>query len=176
MKPISEPKVSSPAPAPSPALPPEMVVGVGLQLPAESAPPGLARTPHGLYNLTYTIVWLPKLPKTRLIGDITVRLNEWIRNIALAYDWRVERLEVRADCIVLVAMCPPATAPERVVNILKRSTSERVFAEFPRPAADHPARDFWAPGYLLLGAGQTLTPQQVGDYIAYTRREQGLNR
>lgn len=159
-----------------PALPPEVVVDEGLPIQAETAFHGLARTPHALYNLAYTFVWVPKFPKTRLIGDIAALLDEWIRHNALAHDWRVERVEVRPECVVLVINCPPATAPEKLVTVLKRSASEKVFAEFPSVAADHPGGDFWAPGYLLIGAGQTLTPQQIGDFIAYTRRGQGLNR
>lgn len=163
--------------APSrPTRPPEEVrVDVGLEFPAES-PAGLSRTPHALYRLTYAYVWVPKLPKSRMIGDLAARLDEWIRNLALAYDWRVERLDVRADHVALALSAAPSTAPERVVRILKRATSEKILAEFPRLAADHPAGDFWAPGYLLIGPDQHLTPQTVRDFIAYVRREQGLNR
>jgi REP element-mobilizing transposase RayT len=154
----------------------QLAVDMGLQLPVDESLSGLARTPHALYNLTYAIVWAPKFPKTRLAGDITGNLGEWIRHIALSYDWRVERVEVRPECVVVVVNCPPEIAPERVINTLKRTTSERVFVEFPNIAADHPGGDFWAPGYLLLGAGQMVTPQQINDFLAFTRREQGLRR
>jgi putative transposase len=161
---------------PPSVLTPQVVVDEGLPILAETAFHGWDRTPHALYNLTYTFVWVPKFPKTRLAGDIATLLDEWIRHNALAYDWRVERVEVRPECVALVINCPPTTAPEALVTVLKRTTSEKVFAEYPSVAADHAGGDFWAPGYLLIGAGQTPTPQQIDDFIAYTRRGQGLNR
>jgi putative transposase len=156
--------------------PPQVVLDRGLQLSGDEALSGVARTPHALYDLTYAIVWAPKFPKTRLVGNIARSLDEWIRHIALSYDWRVDRVEVRPECVIVVVNCPPEIAPERVITTLKRTTSERVFVEFPSIAADHPGGDFWAPGYLLLGAGQMVTPQQIGDFLAFTRREQGLRR
>jgi REP-associated tyrosine transposase len=171
---------TSPGPEPPPgfaaAVAREFIVDTGLELPAGADRPGLARTPHALYNLVYSVVWTPKFPKTRLVGNIAGMLDEWIRHIALSYDWRVEQVQVRPDCLVVVVNCPPETAPERLVTTLKRLTSERAFAEFPNLAADHPGGDFWAPGYLLQGGAQALTPQQIEDFLAYTRREQGLRR
>ena len=159
-----------------PASASPVMVDAGLQLPVDKSLTGLARTPHALYNLTYAIVWAPKFPKTRLVGNIAGNLAEWIRHIALSYDWRVDRVEVRPECVIVVVNCPPEIAPERVITTLKRTTSERVFVEFPNIAADHPGGDFWAPGYLLHGAGQMLSPQQINDFLAFTRREQGLKR
>jgi putative transposase len=157
-------------------MPRQVIVDSGLELPAEAGGPGLARTPHALYNLTYSVVWAPKFPKTRLVGNIAGLLDEWIRHIALSYDWRVDRVQVNPECVMVVVNCSPETAPERLVTTLKRLTSERAFADFPNLAADHPGGDFWAPGYLLQGGAQPLTPQQIEDFLAYTRREQGLRR
>jgi CheY-like chemotaxis protein/REP element-mobilizing transposase RayT len=163
--------VSTPA-----ALPPEVVVDAGLQFPVDPPVPDLVQVSQALYSLTYTLAWAPKYPKTRLTGNITSLLDESIRHLALSFDWRIERVEVRPECVIAIVSCSPATAPEQLVNVLKRSTSELVLAEFPSIAADHPGGDFWAPGYLLLGAGQTLTPQQIKDFLAYTRRGQGLGK
>jgi putative transposase len=158
------------------SLPAEVVVDQGLELSAETSPAGLTRTPHALYNLTYVVLWAPKFPKTRLVGNIAGLLDEWIRHIALSHDWRVERVQVQPECVAVVVSCPPETAPERLVNTLKRLTSERAFAEFPSLASDHSGGDLWAPGYFLQAGGQAPTPQQIDDFLAYTRREQGLRR
>jgi CheY-like chemotaxis protein len=156
------------------ALPPQVVVDNGLLLPAQERLPELVHASNALYSLTYTLAWAPKYPRTRLTGNIAGMLDEWIRHLALAYDWRAERVEVRPECVAVNLSCSPATAPEQMVNVLKRATSDRVLAEFPTLAADHPGGDFWAPGYLLLGGSQSLTPQQVADFLAHTRRGQGL--
>ncbi len=70
--------------------------------------------------------------------------------------------------------CPPTTAPVRAARLLKSLTSQKVFAEFPQMVKDDPTGDFWAPAYLLLAGPQPPTPQQIKDYLAHVRRQQGL--
>jgi CheY-like chemotaxis protein/REP element-mobilizing transposase RayT len=158
-------------------LPPGMAVDMGLTLPAPPQAGGLPELAHAsnaLYSLTYTLAWAPKYPRTRLTGDIAGMLDEWIRHLALSYDWRVERVDVRPEYVGVILSCAPATAPEQMVNVLKRATSDKALAAFTGLAADHPGGDLWAPGYLLLSGSQSLTPGQVADFLAHTRRSQGL--
>lgn len=131
-------------------------VDEGLQLPQTVT--GLEHTTSGLVQLAYTFVFVPKFPRYWLAGDIVLRLEEWLRHYSVAYHWRVNRVAVRPDHVLLSLTCPPTTAPERVARQLKRLTSEKVFEEFPRLVKDDPSGDFWAPAYLLLGGPNLPTP------------------
>ncbi|MBI4772161.1 MAG: IS200/IS605 family transposase [Chloroflexi bacterium] len=148
----------------------------------EPAPPELEfpravaglEAPGVLVQLNYTFVFVPKFPRYRLAGDLVPWLGEWLRHYAVAFHWRVNRLYIRPDHVQISLTCPPTTAPERVARQLKRLSSEKIFQEFPRLVQDDPNNDFWAPAYLLLGGGELPSPQQILEYIAHVRRQQGL--
>ncbi len=132
------------------------------------------RTPHGLYALTYTFIWLPKRPDVELKGDVVEHISSWVKNLALAYDWRVEQLDVQARYVQLVIACSPGDAPEQVISVMMDKTSETILNEFPRHRETHLAGRFWAPGYLVQTPGHLLAAKDVEAYIAYQRGEQGL--
>jgi len=59
---------------------------------------------------------------------------------------------------------------------MRKQTSEKIFAEFPRLKKENPSGDFWAPGYLIMGGLQPHPPQLVKDYIRQTRQRQGISQ
>ncbi len=132
------------------------------------------RTPHGLYTLTYTFVWLPKRPDVELKGDVVDHVQKWVNNLALAYDWRVEQLDVQAKFVQLVIACSPGDAPEQVIKVMMDKTSETILKDFPRHQDTHLAGRFWAPGYLVQTPGRLLSAKDIDAYIRYQRNEQGL--
>ncbi len=144
--------------------------------PAAAAPPGAdpfagaRRAGHGVYNLSYALVWLPRFPTTQLVGDLAERLAELIQEIAHGYGWEVRHLEVQPEYVHTVVATGPGDAAAAVVETFKRLTTETVFAEFPRLRQRHLAGQLWADDYLALVGPTPLTPDQVHRYIAYTRQ------
>lgn len=144
--------------------------------PAPTAPPGAdpfaeaRRVGHGVYHLSYALVWLPRFPTTQLVGDLAERLAELIREIAAGYGWEVRYLEVQPEYVHTVVATGPGDAAAAVVETFKRLTTETVFAEFPRLRQRHLAGQLWADDYLALAGPTPLTPDQVRRYIAYTRQ------
>jgi REP element-mobilizing transposase RayT/CheY-like chemotaxis protein len=135
---------------------------------------GVYRTPHGLYTLSYTFLWLPKLPDVQLRGDMVELLGKWMRQLALAYDWRVEELDIQPRYLQLVVACSPADAPEHVVKVMMQTTSKQILDEFPRLREMHPSGNFWAPGYWVTAPGHLLAKDKIDAFILYQRKEQGL--
>ncbi len=136
---------------------------------------GAYGTHHGLYMLSYTFIWLPKFPHVQLKGDIVASLNQWIRHLALAYDWRVEDLDIQPEIVQLVIACAPSDPPEKIVQTMMQTTSENIMADFPRLAEEHPAGSFWAPGYYVVAPGRLLDAEEISHYIEHQRREQGIS-
>lgn len=138
--------------------------------------PEARRTPHGLYALSYTFLFIPRLPQNRLSGDLKSRLEEWMSFLALAHDWRMTSLAVAADYVEISVDCAPSEAPEKVVKALMQTTGDKIMAEFPRLAEQHAKRggSFWAPGYYIVAPGRRLLPDEIRRFIEYERREQGL--
>ncbi|MFQ5409401.1 MAG: IS200/IS605 family transposase [Anaerolineales bacterium] len=135
---------------------------------------GAYGTHYGLYLLSYTFVWLPKFPHVQLRGDIVESLDRWMRHLALAYDWRVEDLDIQPEFVQLVIACAPSDPPEKVVQTMMRTTSHNIMNDFPRLAEEHPAGSFWAPGYYVIAPGRLLDADEIARYIEYQRREQGI--
>ena len=107
-------------------------------------------------------------------GTEVMALDGWIRHLALAYDWRVEQLKIEANSVQLIIACAPADSPEKVVQTMMSTTSEKIMADFPRIAQDHPSGKFWSPGYYVVAPGRLLSDEEVKRYRGYQRQEQGL--
>jgi putative transposase len=95
------------------------------------------RTSHGLYALSYTFLFIPRFPQTRLVGDIKEHLESWMTHLALIHGWRITSLMIAPDHVEVSIDCAPSEAPEKVVKALMDGTAEKVMAEFPRIAGEH---------------------------------------
>jgi hypothetical protein len=60
------------------------------------------------------------------------------------------------------------------MRIIRQRASESIFESFPALAQQNPSGDFWATGYLIVGGQQPPSPRLLRDYIAETRRRQGV--
>ena len=119
---------------------------------------------------------LPKFPHVQLRGDIVESLDRWLRQLALAYDWRVEDLDIQPEFVQLVIACAPSDPPETVVQTMMQTTSHPIMTDFPRLAEEHPAGSFWAPGYYVIAPGRLLDAADIARYIASPRRPQGIRQ
>ncbi len=144
--------------------------------PASAALPDVRRTPHGLYALSYTFLFIPRFPQTRLVGDIKEHLESWMTHLALIHDWRITSFMIAPDHVEVSIDCAPSEAPEKVVKALMHSTAEKVMAEFPRLANEHAGRaaSFWAQGYYIVAPGRRLSADEIARFVAYERGEQGI--
>jgi REP element-mobilizing transposase RayT len=126
------------------------------------------------YSLYYACLLVPRLPGHQLIGDLSAHLPRYVRQIFLAYGWRLKYIDIKPDSYQWIASLPPHVPPGKIVSVVRRHTSERIFTDFPHFAKDNPSGDFWAPGYLLM-SGQDMLPERVTKYfIEQTRRQQGF--
>ncbi|MBM4424258.1 MAG: IS200/IS605 family transposase [Chloroflexi bacterium] len=142
--------------------------------PAELQTSNVRRTPHALYDLSYTFLFIPRLPHITLIGDLKTRLEQWLALLADAREWQTQFLSIEPTHIEISLACPPTESPERIIKAILLETSTRVLEDFPRFAAAHSKRPgaFWSPGYYVVAPGRRLSPAEVSAFIEYQRREQ----
>jgi REP element-mobilizing transposase RayT/CheY-like chemotaxis protein len=140
--------------------------------------PAMRRTSHGVYDLSYTLLLIPRLPTTVLNSDLKVRIEHWLAILAEAYEWQTLFIRVEPDHVEISLSCPPADSPEKIARVLMQDTSDKVLAEFTRLAATHAKRPgaFWATGYYVVAPGRRLTPEEIGAFVEYQRREQSGSR
>jgi putative transposase len=136
--------------------------------------PDVRRTPHGLYALSYTFLFIPKLQHIQLTGDLKERLDEWIHRLAAAHDWRVETLTIEPTHAEASLDCSPTESPENVIRVILERTSEKILAEFPRLAEEHARRpgSFWAASYYVVVPGRKLSAGEIARFVEYQRNEQ----
>jgi putative transposase len=88
------------------------------------------RTSHGVYDLKYHFVWVPKYRKMILREEIAKRVEEVFGEIAEAYEFEIERMAVVEDHVHIFLSAPPKYAPGEIVRILKSRSAKVVFKEF----------------------------------------------
>ncbi len=142
-----------------------------IELPAAPLP-NLRRTPHALYDLSYTILILPRILNA-LSGDLQTRLEQWLIALSDAYDWEATAIRVNPDHVEISLHCAPSDSPEQIVKTILTETSDRILAEFPRLAAEHPKRPgtFWSSGYYIVTPGRRLASEEITAFLEYQRRE-----
>jgi len=126
------------------------------------------------YALKYNALLIPRFPNHHLVGDLARKLNQWLRQLCLAYGWRLEGVQIRPEYLLLTVDVLPNTAPGHLVRILRRHTSGFIFSHFPRLAEDNPSGEFWAPGYLITSGSTPPPPSLIRDFIQHIRQRQGI--
>lgn len=126
-----------------------------------------------LHNLTYACVLVPRLPHHHLVGDLAEYLNQWTRQLSMAFGWRLEHLSVRPDYLHWIAVVPPDASPGMMVHNLRVETSQRIFKEIPRLERDNPSGEFWVADYLIVNGRDPFSRQMVQEFINNVRTRQG---
>ncbi len=126
-------------------------------------------------KIRYSIVLIPRLPKHKLAGDLAVRLNKWVPELCLAFDWRLEHLALRPEFLGWSLLVSNDVSPKSIVATMSDHLSRRIFAEFIRLAQDNPSGQFWVPDALIVH-GPIPSPTQILEYIQLTRKRQGAIR
>ena len=129
--------------------------------------------PHP-YDLSYACLMIPRFSSHYLIGDIAECLREWMRQICISFTWRLEYLTVHPDFIQWIVNVPPATPPSVCIRTIREHTSNKIFDDFPHFKQENFSKDFWAPGYFVLGGNRPHPREMINDYILLTRQQQGI--
>jgi len=126
------------------------------------------------YDLSYSCLLIPRFPGHQLVGDVVLGLHDRMMQICVSYGWRLDYVSVQKDYMEWVASVPPATPTKRLMDIIRKQTSQYLFENFPRFARTNPSGEFWAPGYLINIGSQNHSISVINQFILETRREQGL--
>ncbi len=127
-----------------------------------------------LSHLSYSALLLPRFPQHVLVGELAEELGLWVPQLCLAFGWRLEGLAIRPETLQFALQVAPSVSPGNVVRILRQRTSQRIFGRFPELKELNPSGDFWAPGYLIISGSTPPQPNLLHDFVAQTRRRQGL--
>lgn len=131
-------------------------------------------SPRQPYDLSYAFLLIPRFSAHYLIGDIAEDLHEWMRQICVSFDWRLESILVRPEYMQWVIYVPANTPPSRCIRTIREQTSRQIFEDFPHIKQENLSKDFWAPGYSVLLGPTAHPPEMINEYIRLTRQQQGI--
>jgi CheY-like chemotaxis protein/REP element-mobilizing transposase RayT len=154
-------------------------------IPVDHAPPAPERTPVQKFqaagslpqvaaDIQYTAAVIPRFPQHLLVGEMAHQLAAWMKELHVAYGWRLEHIAVRPGWMTWVSRTPPEISAAHLLEVLCQQTSRRIFEESPPLARANPSGNFWAPGCLVSAGSQTLGPETLKSFSQQVRRSQGL--
>jgi len=126
-------------------------------------------------DIGYTFLLVPRMPAHRLRGELALALEEDMRQLSMAFGWRLERLVIQMDTLQWIARVLPNTSPSRLVRLIRKHSSKRLYSRFPQLESDNPSGDFWAPGYLVMSSARLLPDQIVKSFVQQIRLHQGAS-
>ena len=130
----------------------------------------------GLSSLNYTCVLVPRFPQHYLAGEVGKKISEWMPQLCISFGWRLERLSVRPQYLQWTIIVDPTLAPSKLIKMIRKETSRRLFKLHPEYELENPSRDFWAPGYLILSGYFPPSREALSDFVQQTRIRQGIER
>ena len=133
---------------------------------------GVRRTKHGVYDLKYHLVWIPKYRKQIFNKEISDYIKAIFSKIAEEYEFRIDTMEVMEDHIHVFVEVPPRYSPTQIVQILKSVSAREVLKRFPKLRKQLWAGEFWSDGYFVRSVGDKVTADIIRKYIEYQTHEE----
>ncbi len=132
---------------------------------------GIRRTKHAVYDLKYHLVWVPKYRAQILGKEVGEYVKDVFQQIAEAYDFHIDTMEVMEDHVHVFIEAPPAYAPARIVQILKSISAREVFKKYPNMRKAMWSGMIWEDGYYVRSVGDKVTAEVIRKYIRYQKHE-----
>lgn len=96
----------------------------------------------------------------------------WMQQISVSYGWKLEFVDVQPQYMQWLITVPVTTPPSQIMRLVRQHTSQKIFEDFPRFKNQNLAKDFWAPGYLMLVGKQLPSSKMIKEFIQTTRQKQ----
>lgn len=126
---------------------------------------------HTTSEIEYHFVFCTKYRKPVLTGEVQQRVRELIREICAENRIRIIRGTVSRDHVHLLAACPSALAPSKIMQYLKGKSAYLLFREFPFIRQQLYKGHLWSRGYYAASVGK-FDPAIVENYLVQHMGEQ----
>jgi REP element-mobilizing transposase RayT len=127
------------------------------------------------YILSYTCLIIPRFGSHYLIGDLATSLLDWMQQICISFDWRLDIITVNHEYMEWGIHVPPTTPPAYFMRIIRQQTSLQIFTDFPRIRRENLSNEFWATGYLVASGIRPHPPEVIKQFTQHIREQQGGN-
>lgn len=124
------------------------------------------KTSHTTFDCTYHIVWITKYRYPVLVGDISVRVRDLVRQICQENQVEILRGVVSRNHIHIYVSIPPYLSVSKLAQYLKSKTSRKIQFEFPELRKRYWGKHIWAVGYFVRTTGN-VTDEMIKQYIEH---------
>lgn len=124
-------------------------------------------------ELRFSYVLIPRFPNHHLRGDLSRKISIWLPQMCVAYAWRLDYFEIKADFLKWTIDLASRQAPQSAAKIMAEQLSMRIFSEFPALENENPSGHFWASEALIISRDQ-IGIEAIEKYIRKTRAGQGI--
>jgi len=107
---------------------------------------------HSKWDCKYHLVFIPKLRKKKLYGEIRPRLGKIFHALAAMKECVILEGHVMPDHVHMLIEVPPKYKVSEVVGFLKGKSAIAIAKEFGR-ARNFTGEHFWARGYAVSTVG-----------------------
>ena len=119
---------------------------------------------HTRYSLKYHFVWVTKYRKCILIGPVSIRLRDLVREIFRTNDVEILEGAVLRDHVHILVSCPPNLSPSKLMQYVKGKSSRKLMMEFGHIQNQCWGRLLWARGNFVASSGN-VTDEVIQQYI-----------
>jgi putative transposase len=116
---------------------------------------------HQVYLLNYHLIWCPKRRRKILVGNVKVRLEEIIRQVASEIGVEILALEIMPDHLHLFISAYPQLSITHIVKSFKGRSSHVLRIEFPELTK---MPSMWTHSYFVSTAGN-VSADSIQKYI-----------
>ena len=118
---------------------------------------------HSKWDCKYHIIFIPKMRKKQLYGDIRARLREVFHALAARKDCRIVQGYLMPDHVHMLIEIPPKYRVSEVVGFLKGKSAIAIAREYGGKTRNFNGEHFWARGYAVSTVG--LEEEIIRQYI-----------
>lgn len=119
---------------------------------------------HTKTDLKVHVIWIPKYRKRVLTGQVSLRLRDILRQVALEHEIHIITGKIASDHVHMFVSYRPIESISKIVQYLKGTSSRVMLAEFAHLRKQFWGRHLWARGYLAVSSGN-ITDEMIQAYI-----------
>lgn len=125
---------------------------------------------HSKWDCKYHVIFIPKMRKKKLYGDIRARLREIFHALATQKDCKIIQGYLMTDHVHMLIEIPPKHKVSEVVGFLKGKSAIAIAREFGGKERNFTGEHFWARGYAVSTVG--LEEEIIRKYISDQEKDE----
>ena len=126
------------------------------------------------YVTSFVCLLIPRFEEHILIGDLADNLHTWMKDTCISFGWNIKFIKISPNYLHWIMTVKIDTSPVEFMNIVRSTTSNKIFDEFPRFSKKNLSKRFWAPLYFVGVGNLPYSKSAIQSFIEQIRMEQGL--